>query len=63
MLNELEFLFSYILQRAETPRVMSKLSESDLYTMGYVDGLAEVLSVTGDLMEEYKLRTEYHDGK
>ena len=59
MLKDLEFLYWYITKRAKTPSVMTKLSESDDYTMGYVDGLAEVLSALADLIEEY--RTEYHD--
>lgn len=58
MLNETGFLYQYIIRRAESPLVMTKLSESDVYTMGYVDGLAEVLSVLralDDLMEEYEV--------
>ena len=59
MLKDLEFLYLYFVRRATAPPVMSKLSESDDYTMGYVDGLAEALSALADLIEEY--RTEYHD--
>ena len=61
MLNDLEFLYRYMVRRASAPPVMTKLSESDDYTMGYVDGLAEALSVLADLIEEYRMRTEDHD--
>lgn len=53
MLKDLEFLYRYFVQRATASPVMSKLSESDDYTMGYVDGLAEALSALADLIEEY----------
>ena len=61
MLKDLEFLCWYITQRAKAPSEMTKLTESDYYTMGYVDGLAEVLSVLADLIEEYRMRMEDHD--
>ena len=61
MLKDLEFLYRYMIQRASAPPVMSKLSESDDYTMGYVDGLAEVLSALADRLEEYRMRLGDHD--
>lgn len=54
MLNDLECLYQYIIRRVDSPLVMTKLAESDVYTMGYVDGLAEVLSALAELITEYR---------
>ena len=57
----MEALCRWITKRAASPRVTERLSESDDYTVGYVDGLTEVLSVLTDLTEDYKLRMVDHD--